>query len=557
MYTITVLDQNFKEIATAELNISQFAEVEYPQHRVVTLNRIIAGPASLRLELIVCARKLKGKAGTVDDDTDSVASSIPTSISSLDAHERAKTLEQDLDGFTDIPDDHSQRFRALADAPGIFSKTSRQTPPPPAASLLSSPLSSPPQSPPFARPGAIENHEDASCISIPAAIELSADAMEYEGERGLEQRIGATRAANQESSNQPRIHTLPQGGDYHINVGSGETLTNHRSNSPTEGHGFSVNAQTAAALAASAVVDARDRIDDLSTMTDELSSLGKALLNFSLPDDPIEVDEYDSSVMYRSPSLSSAVSSPPPPPASPHSRISSSGHPSLAIAPLDGARISSSSLTSDLEIPSSSPTLAAGEYVKYEDHEEDPALLRARAMIKFSKAQEQLRQPPPAPPLMAAPPTDEAALNEERRRAEAAEEKAAAAAERAAASASELAAVAAERELLRKRVERAETATAAAQAELHALRAQLSTTSDGREVSGPVSTLEVSSRLATAKAAKAAKAAEMANSDFTTQLIGAKMAAAQFAFERDEARAQLKRIQARAGRKRNVPSKFP
>lgn len=272
-------------------------------------------------------------------------------------------------------------------------------------------------------------------------------------------------------------------------------------------------------------------------MQNELSSLRTSLMNFSLPGSDVTVEELD-----RVDASAAAVPL------------------TSRLAPLETRAAPEAPPPSLLSSPVPSSLRSNEEpyepYEPYEVYKEDSALARARAIFGIRPKDEMSALSSPRPTTPAA--TDEVVegVNDrECQRAEDAEERAAAAEEKVAAAEQHLRQARAESEALRRRVEQAEAASEAAEVELAALRSQLaalqSTSPPPPAAAGPASAWEVSSRLATAKATKAHREARE-EVEWTTQLIGAKLDAAQFAFERDEARAQLKRYRYSAGRKRNV-----
>ena len=115
-YTLSVLDERTNEVARCDVDITPYADATHPQERRLTLKRVGGGGAPLVLDLRIAAQKMKStSSGDDDDDTDSMGSFSTASSKN----------EQDLTGFVS-----AGSFDQQADDVAAMSKTFKKTPSP-------------------------------------------------------------------------------------------------------------------------------------------------------------------------------------------------------------------------------------------------------------------------------------------------------------------------------------------------------------------------------------------------------------------------------------------
>jgi len=453
-YTVSVLDQHLREIASTEMDISAYVDASNPLERCLTLRRVAGSGSPFSLDVRISAQVMKATVGD-DDDTDSMASFSTASSSGI--HES----EQDLDGFTTAAALDNQ-LADLALMNKGFKKTGTDVHEPPAVvrapsseserhdhgmdeSACGDRHSNPQRSVSFGGASLMEEtppkKDDAARPSRVSTSEQQARRM-----RTLSLGAALTRSKKPQMPQAIIDPSTDAEDTYGLSAhASAKGAQEEDLHSSAESAQYSVSAQTAADLATGAVSDVKDDFDDLGTMRRELSSLRAGLMGIGRDS---HVDE------------------------------------ATGRAPL--------------------PTCAEDQTQDCAN-EEDSVLARARAMLQASS------QPVPMAHLEF---TETASRLSKRGGDRQKQGAAAAAGDVDMDMVEQLHALKAEREALRRRVQQAESEAAEARAELALSSHDSRWNKLRREL--------------------------VVEEDLRVQLIDAKVAAAQAAYERDEARARLK-----------------
>mmetsp|Transcript_18989 Transcript_18989/g.48590 ORF Transcript_18989/g.48590 Transcript_18989/m.48590 type:complete len:676 (+) Transcript_18989:59-2086(+) len=118
MYNVVLLDNNCREIAECECDVSQYVDSEFPQERTLNLKRADGCRELILIKVRICAQLTKKKSRFDDnDDTDSFTSSHQSSMSN-DAN------EQDLSGFPVLATESTeQQLANMQSISSTFKKT--------------------------------------------------------------------------------------------------------------------------------------------------------------------------------------------------------------------------------------------------------------------------------------------------------------------------------------------------------------------------------------------------------------------------------------------------